>query len=356
MLPAQPDVLQPCGARASLLVLIVSCFHHSDQWPQLREWAHRVRGAAQVHILAGNESMGTAFLLSSGTLIVRASDAYDSLPVKMASAYNSVVSAAALRDVTHVLKVDDTDVLDGDWDHMDVPTMEEGLAQLQGDYMTNYCGYVLSTCTRRFPCALRWHMQHVQKGSYWDNRPYMATHTMAYADGGSGYIVSRRSLSAVAKRWPLSRMAELYHKEILEDYMLATTLFDAGIEATVVDFPAIRAWSHRPGSDFRKSCSPSETAFDCSRAMSTSLSDLNAGFRLSKRCGGKRDINHTAFFSSICTTGGAQVMCSQLNASRASQLGSAWMAIREDFCQQSPGELERLCAQPDAPRSSDPCP
>ena len=67
----------------------------------------------QVRILAGNTSLEEPFQLVNGSLIVRVGDDYDQLPSKMAGAYNSVLQSSALAHVTHVLKVDDTDILDG---------------------------------------------------------------------------------------------------------------------------------------------------------------------------------------------------------------------------------------------------
>lgn len=350
----QPATLPSCGGGgAQLLVLIVSCFHHKPDWPYLRDWAERVHGTAHVRVVAGNESLHAPFEVGDdGTLIVRASDDYDALPVKMVSAYTSVLRAPELQHVTHVFKVDDTDVLDGDWDKMSVPAMQTGLSTLPYDYMTSYCGLVLSVCTPQYPCALGWHMMHVQEGSIWTGRPYMNNLTLTYGNGGFGYVLSRRAMRAIESRWPPQSMVELHHTEILEDFMVGKTLNAAGIRPVVVDFPGAYAWSHQM-EQYREECSADETVVECTQVMNNLLSDLTAGNRVTKRCRSHPDeatfrLHNRTLFGAICSTaGGVQGMCSMLSGSAS--LGPGWNVLSQGLCHWSPTALSEVCKEPEVP-------
>eukprot|EP00401_Gymnodinium_catenatum_P008983 CAMPEP_0117465778 /NCGR_PEP_ID=MMETSP0784-20121206/4801_1 /TAXON_ID=39447 /ORGANISM="" /LENGTH=291 /DNA_ID=CAMNT_0005259697 /DNA_START=177 /DNA_END=1049 /DNA_ORIENTATION=- len=222
-----------------LLVLVVSCHKHTDKWYALRKWAERAHPGGTVLVLAGLphgvNSLGEPYKLSlaNGTLFVDSSDAYEALPEKMVRAYTSVRDAPELQHITHLIKVDDTTVLDNTttWSQLNVTLMTTSLTGHDGDYFTSEAGYVVSNCSQpHSTCVLDWHLsKRLPSTSYWFNRTFTCHDTLPYADGGYGYILSRRALDHIAKQWPLDTMEELRYTHIYEDLAVGMALKGSGV-------------------------------------------------------------------------------------------------------------------------------
>lgn len=234
-----------------LLVLIVSCHANADKWPDLVQWAESVHPSGRVLILAGfppTASFQPEYHLSltNKTLFVNASDAYDGLPDKVVRGFSSVLHAPELQNATHVFKVDDTSVLDPAklWADSSFSSLEQALAGQLGDYFGPEYGYITADCS--VPRSLYW---HVTKGlpntSYWQYRLFICNDTFAYANGETGYIVSRRAVGIISDRWPVESASELYHSQIFEDYNIGLTLSGAGVTLTPIHVTALPEWNRK---------------------------------------------------------------------------------------------------------------
>jgi hypothetical protein len=82
--------------------------------------------AARLHVpfLLGAEFIANTSVV---TLCVNASDSYFGLSQKIMMSFHAVMKLRALSHVTHMLKIDDTDVLEGTWSGFDAMALQQQL-------------------------------------------------------------------------------------------------------------------------------------------------------------------------------------------------------------------------------------
>ena len=118
MRPAQLDYPAPAvtncsGPDVAMLVIVMSCMSHAHLWDDIRAFG-RTMGASQGVLILVGRPLDTQYELNmeNSTLFVNSSDLYDALSEKLARAFTTVVVAPELAGVTHIMKIDDTDITD----------------------------------------------------------------------------------------------------------------------------------------------------------------------------------------------------------------------------------------------------
>ena len=211
----------PCaGPDVSILVLVTSCMRHNQTWDKVRAWGHEQNPSGGFLILAGRR-LDTEYLLSreNNTLFVNCSDEYDALPEKLLRGFTSVLDAPELAGVTHIFKVDDTDITEPSAYEellgpgvaspypfeLSVAGMERQLHGVGGDYFCSEAGMVLTDCSEptgnpeRFAWDAASQATKIPNNSYWKNATFICQDTFAFCGGGSGYIMSRRALRGISE-------------------------------------------------------------------------------------------------------------------------------------------------------------
>jgi hypothetical protein len=182
--------------------------------------------------------------LAGNALTVISSDGYDGLPEKMMRAFAAILNEAVLQNITHVYKVDDSNVIDHPKiaGESNITLMEQGLCGQGGDYFAPARGYLIVNCSepRTFPpfYSSNWDM-NISNTSYWYNRDQPCNGIYSYAGGGFSYLLSRAALGVLTARWPQESMPEYSHTYALEDFAVGTTLHNAGVALIPVELPGM---------------------------------------------------------------------------------------------------------------------
>jgi hypothetical protein len=182
--------------------------------------------------------------LAGNALTVISSDGYDGLPEKMMRAFAAILNEAVLQNITHVYKVDDSNVIDHPKiaGESNITLMEQGLCGQGGDYFAPADGYRIANCSepRIFPHSYgNWSMK-ISNTSYWYNRDQPCNDGIySYAGGGFSYLLSRAALGVLTARWPQESMPEYSHTYALEDVAVGTTLHNAGVALIPVELPGM---------------------------------------------------------------------------------------------------------------------
>jgi hypothetical protein len=226
--------------------------------------------------------LGAEFIANTSvvTLCVNASDSYFGLSQKIMMSFHAVMKLRALSHVTHMLKIDDTDVLEGTWSGFDAMALQQQLqttlaaVDYAGRRLTlppadggNGLGYrtcMLHPTLLDQPDALSqyWRQRYVQDWpfrSFYSNAPGGAT----YADGGSGYFLSRHAMELATSVWQVEEMEDLAHFNAYEDGAVADALRHRCVAPQLFSAPGVAPadCTKKPGEEKLKLfCSPSHTA------------------------------------------------------------------------------------------------
>jgi hypothetical protein len=299
--------------------MLVSCQDNSVNWHNLTRWAEDVHPGGDYLILIGrpdNYTMDKPYELNLAErlLMVNVTDAYDALAVKVVAALKSIYEAPELAHITYVYKVDDTSVGKPDWyvqkemnvsgqplhawerpglghiggwdiqpltphqvrslpgDMVDfsiiglnATAVQAALASQPADYMTSEIGYKAIDCDLVEPKYLEWHFSRVPEDSYWDNRRQPCNWKFAYANGGFGYMLSRRALGLISKHWPWESLGDVFFQFVYEDMAVGVTLQAEGVVPTPVHLAGHTPWNSRVCP-----CTPNNPAEACQSYCTTS--------------------------------------------------------------------------------------
>jgi hypothetical protein len=246
------QVVARTKSNGRLLIMIVSHHNNAHLWKHLLEWGDQVHPGGDVLILAGippNRTLQQPYelSLSKRTLIVNASDAYDSLAVKVFLGYNSIYADPQLAGITHVFKIDDTTVRDGTGvfklTGFNATQAQSAVASQPLDYLTSEFGYNVYDCAARPPEDMEWHFGRVPNTSYWNNRHQPCDWVFAYGNGEYGYFLSRRALGLISSHWPVSSMDEFYHQFIYEDMAVGVTMMKEGVRLYPAHLTGMKPWN-----------------------------------------------------------------------------------------------------------------
>ena len=174
------------------------------------------------------------------------------LPEKIVRAFRAVAINPQLANFTHVVKVDDTDIVEGYirvnpiWGHNTSGLVRDvaarSIASLGGRNVTYFAPY---------PSKSEWeirgiyHMPSAPPTSFWYQRRYsFAPRKLKYFNGGNSYGLSRRGVELVSQMLPRESLDELYHQEIYEDVMIGRIMCCGNVSGTQVK--QVELWPFLP--------------------------------------------------------------------------------------------------------------
>ena len=269
----RPEVI----TRPSVLLMTVSNAGHASSWPLLAKWGQST-GADDMVVLSGRPLLEKFTLesilvanVSIRMLYVNASDGYLGLTQKMLLAWHAVARLPQLLHVTHVIKVDDSDVLSGAWDRFNAAKLQQ-LLYSQTQAVAHYGGRRLKTLPpSKGPARRMWilHMccsthageldklneasqfwrQKALRQRMWTCSPFGWPAT-TFADGGSGYLLSRHAVHLVTDLWRLGDVDKVMRTfGGAEDIALATALHQQSVKVSKLKFPgmpSVTGWHDDP--------------------------------------------------------------------------------------------------------------
>ena len=194
-----------------ILTLVVSCAKNQNLWAQILS-----KNIDDILILCG-KPLKSAYSLEGKVLYLNCNDAYEGLPEKMIFALNAVRDMPMFNEITHVLKVDDHDVL---FSRQVITNLEDNGAGLLEKH--DYVGQHVYT-----GCAGAHHIGRCP-GSPWNKRLYEGEDAM-YAAGGYSYILSARAAGLVCEAYGFADKDEIGREHVYEDLMVAIILRRHGI-------------------------------------------------------------------------------------------------------------------------------
>lgn len=190
-----------------LLTCIMTCAKYAHIWPVIRK---NLGAAPHLFFLGGAETTH----LEGDVLYLAANDKYDGLCEKVLRLLHWLREAPAFAAVTHVLKIDDYDIV----------VTEAQIAAIKYADL-DYAGQKLIS----WKGAPDYHFSNITDPSaYWYNRPYTGPWA-PYAAGGRGYILSRTAIDAICTAVPAESVADQCRIDIYEDLMVGKLLKANGI-------------------------------------------------------------------------------------------------------------------------------
>jgi len=164
------------------------------------------------------------------------------LPEKLVRAFRAVSINPKLANFTHVVKVDDTDIVEGyirvrpTWGHN-----TSGLVRDEAVRSIEALGGRNVTYFAPYPSKGEWeirgiyHMPTAPPTSFWYQRRYSyAPRKLKYFNGGNSYGLSRRGVELVSQMMPRESLDELYHQEVYEDVMIGRLMCCGKVSGTQV--------------------------------------------------------------------------------------------------------------------------
>ena len=243
-----------------VLASLISWAGGADDWPLLRTFADTATEGAcgRVVIVTARLPNATAAdvlsepaLTSEGVLVLGGDDAWDHLPEKMLRLHHAMTRMRELRRFTHVLKMDDTDVVL----HLTAQPAAS-LIRYERDSYASWSSFGATWSLRALESRIAnarvldfagpviiesyvpgsWHLQAENEvpmkcpGSYWCGRQFDAPRLSRFLNGGATYLVSRRASAAIANNCTLEpeMLRWLYEHTPYEDVQTAEFLAAAG--------------------------------------------------------------------------------------------------------------------------------
>ena len=198
------------------LFVILSCLKNQSLWPNI------LKLSKNIIIFVGNENQKEDYLMKDNIIYLECPDNYESLSVKMISLIHAILNIDYFSDITHIIKIDDHDVIDSKWLTCDINKI------IYGEYF-DYGGYLIRNQTF---CNREWHFGKCSNGSSWNNTIYSGE-VVPFIDGGSGYILSRRSMQIINQQY--NNLDQVINKYIYEDILMSLLLSKQNIYPTLIN-------------------------------------------------------------------------------------------------------------------------
>ena len=209
-----------------ILLVIMSCSKNRGLWEKLKNIDSRSI------IFYGNPKQQDEYFLNEQILSLKCGDTYDHLPHKILLMIKAITNLTIFSDVTHIFKIDDHDTK-FDQNTIDNITNIKNISCLHygGQRLQHYEFYNKLV---KFPRGgnRRFHFNKCPVDSYWNNKLYEGPYT-TWADGGCGYILSRKSMNFITEYYN-SHQDEILKNHIYEDVMIAVILFHHHILGTKI--------------------------------------------------------------------------------------------------------------------------
>lgn len=194
----------------NILPVIVSCKKNSDTWKSI---IHLNKNAI---IFYGDPNMEENYYFDENTRILKlkCNDFYEGLPEKMIALINAVLEITCFKDITHIIKIDDYDVINK------IVNMDQ--LKTTVNPKNQYMGKRVIRETRQNEDR-KWHFGKCSKGSHWQTKEYKGKYT-TWADGGKGYILSIAAMKIINSVYNFTNINDIKKYHIYEDLMIALIL------------------------------------------------------------------------------------------------------------------------------------
>ena len=196
----------------NIAILIISCKKNLDKIKILREKLYQKINLPYCFVV-GEPELSSDWANDGNILYVKSPDNYESLPLKV---FQALECLHCCFDFQGVLKLDDDTWI------KDIPRFLELIDWLETESTHDYLGNI-----RGYSLGRSWHFSKCESKSV-DQTPYDLPFLARWCDGGSGYFLSRKSLTVLFEytmKYPGCFRGELY-----EDVLVAKILYLNGIK------------------------------------------------------------------------------------------------------------------------------
>ena len=195
-----------------LLTVVISCNKNNKYWEKFIQ-----KNIENLIIVLGDLQEDVNYILNDGFLYLKCNDYYEGLPCKIISLIDAILKIDKYNDITHILKVDDNNT---SFTSSILESIEHNNCISTRDYIGQQVNIEGGDRT--------YHFGKCTPNSYWDNREYYGRFNR-WCDGGSSYILSRKAMNIINKRYNIDNIEEVYKNEIYEDVMIANILNKSNI-------------------------------------------------------------------------------------------------------------------------------
>lgn len=250
-------------ANAYVLIAVTSCIAHRQNWSAIAAWAHRVGVPKDNLVLVSGNGGGASGWLQQGedgsphVMWVDNDDAYIRLPGKIQHEIAAFSTWPELASFTHLLKLDDTDILAGNRESLNLQACLSTLATteptrhfltLSGTEITGHVAYPSCQWMREKHGSLL-------KNTTWETNAALCGERLGLkADGGKGYLLTRYAAEMFLSARPVSESVESL--ELYEDAMVSRALAARCILPYHISIPGLSAKWLSPGSEDDSNSTP----------------------------------------------------------------------------------------------------
>lgn len=201
--------------KINILVVVLSCVKNKHLWDDIKK-----RTNNKLIIITGSDKNENFYDEKYKILYLKCNDLYDGLPEKIICMIDQVLKNEEFKDITHIIKIDDHDTF---FTNKNIHNLYKCKKLLLFDYL----GQKINTCNKENKG--KYHFGKVPENSYWYNRE-ASVPNIQYLDGGCIYILSRRAMEIINKKYNPSNIDTIRVNEIYEDVMVAKILNEHGIQ------------------------------------------------------------------------------------------------------------------------------
>ena len=195
-----------------LLVVVVSCNKHTHLWEKLK---HKTNNDLVIISGINNRDISKRYYDKNNKILwLNCNDYYDGLPEKIVLMIDEVLHNSEFNHITHILKIDDHDT---EFTDKNIKNLYKFNVIKKYDYL----GQKQNCWNNNKNCS--YHFGKVPEWSYWYNRTADVS-DIVYFDGGCSYILSRKAMEIINKKYNESNIDELRIDEIYEDVMIGRIL------------------------------------------------------------------------------------------------------------------------------------
>ena len=198
-----------------VLPVVMSCVKNKSLW-------RNILSSHKSCIIFCAKKLETDFLLEDRILYLNCRDTYECLPEKIICMINAILKINIFSDVTHIIKIDDHDT------HFSNEMDDKIYKCILDTY--DYAGQKIQKGSGN----RNYHFGKCSNNSFWNTTSYNGEYT-DWADGGSGYILSRRAMLIINNKYSIDDINTIYKTHIFEDVMIALILKHANIFPVKID-------------------------------------------------------------------------------------------------------------------------
>jgi len=207
------------AAKKHILVIILSCIKNYKLWENLKKKTDHLL------IISGSHKNVNFFDYENKELFFNCNDLYDGLSEKIIYMIEFILNNEKFKNVTHIIKIDDHDTF----------FTNENIQNLYNLKELDENDYIGQTIWNRPDCESTYHFNKVPVNSHFYNKKVFVP-SVSWLDGGNTYILSRKAMELVNKKYNSRNIDIVKKTELFEDIMIGRIMQENNIKPKQLNY------------------------------------------------------------------------------------------------------------------------